>query len=112
MNKRTKITPVEAFAIIKEVKVDFTNFDTLGNPFGGLGCLRIYPHTYRPLSAGDYKSQEVTGAIVHWCTLGEISTTTVESDLADYLQSRLGNSYMPVCCSSTSTKRMVITLTI
>ena len=83
-------------AIIKEVKVDFTNFDTMGNPFSGLGCLRIYPHTYRPLSAGDYKSQAVSGAVVHWCTLGEISTFSVESDLADYLQSGLGNSYMPV----------------
>lgn len=76
--------------------MDFTNFDTLGNPFGGLVCLCIYPHTYRPLSAGDYKSQVVNGAIVHWCTLGEISTTSVESDLADYLRSRLENSYMPV----------------
>ena len=90
------INSIPSNAIIKEVKVDFTNYDTMGNPFDDLGCLRLYPHTYRPLSADDYKSQAVTGAVVHWCTLGEISTYSVESDLADYLQSRLGNSYIPV----------------
>ncbi|MDO9546752.1 MAG: NBR1-Ig-like domain-containing protein [Pelolinea sp.] len=90
------ISGIPSNAVITEVKVDFTNFLTLGNPFGGLGCLRLYPDPYRPLSMGDYTPPPVTGANVRWCSSAELSAVSVESDLADYLQSRLGNPYMAI----------------
>lgn len=90
------ISGIPASAIIQEVKVDFTNFLTLGDPFGDLGCLRIYPDSYRPLDAGDYTPPPVTGAIVRWCSSGELGTISIDDDVKDYLQSSLGNNYLPV----------------
>jgi hypothetical protein len=90
------ISGIPLNATIKEVKVDFTTFLPLGDPFGGLGHLRLYPHTYRPLSVDDYTPPPVLGAVVRWSTSGELSTVSVEADLADYLQLRLGKPYMPL----------------
>jgi len=85
-------------AQITEVKVDFTDFIVFfGDPFGDLGCLRMYEHSYRPFSVGDYTPPPVSGALVNWCSSAELSSITVEDDLADYLQDRLGgNGWMPV----------------
>ncbi|MCD6355690.1 MAG: hypothetical protein J7L66_00265 [Anaerolineaceae bacterium] len=91
------ISGIPSSAIIQEVKVDFTNFITFfGNPFNDLGCLRMYPQTYRPLSAGDYTPPPVTGADARWCNAGELGTVSVEEYVKDYLQSRLGNTWLPV----------------
>lgn len=90
------ISGIPASAQITEVKVDFSNYLTLGNPFGDLGCLRLYGDPYRPLDAGDYKTPPVDGALVRWCNSAQLGSITVESDLAEYLQSRLGTSWMPI----------------
>jgi len=90
------ISGIPSSAQITEVKVDFTNFLTLGDPFGDLGCLRMYDDPYRPLDASDYTPPPVTGALVRWCSSAQLSSITVEDDFADYLQDRLGSNWMPV----------------
>ena len=91
------ISGIPDSAQIKEVKVDFTNFLILGDPFGDLGCLRVYGDSYRPLNSGDYKTPPVSGPLASWCTSGELSSITVEDDLANYLQDRLSvNNWMPL----------------
>ncbi len=90
------ISSIPAGAQITEVKVDFTNFLTLGNPFGDLGCLRMYEDPYRPFDDSDYTPPPVSGALVNWCSSAELNSVSVETDFADYLQDRLGNNWMPV----------------
>jgi hypothetical protein len=90
------ISGIPSSAQITEVKVDFTNFLVLGDPFGDLGCLRVYEDPYRPMNAGDYTPPPVTGELVRWCSSAQLGSVTVESDLADYLQSRLDTDWMPI----------------
>jgi hypothetical protein len=90
------ISGIPSNAVIKEVKVDFTNSLALGDPFGGLGCLRLYPDSYRPLSKGDYKSGAVLGADARWCSPGELGVESVQTDVAESLQLQLGNQYMTI----------------
>jgi hypothetical protein len=90
------ISGIPAGAQITEVKVDFSNFLALGDPFGDLGCLRMYADPYRPLDAGDYTPPPVSGALVRWCSSDQLGAVTVEADLADDLQDRVGNNYLPI----------------
>ena len=90
------ISGIPASAQITEVKVDFSNFAVSGNPFGDLGCLRLYADPYRPLDASDYTPPPVVDALVRWCSSAELGSVTVEGDLANYLQGRLGTNWMPI----------------
>lgn len=90
------ISGIPSSAEITEVKVDFTNFLVLGDPFGDLGCLRLYEDPYRPLDSSDYTPPPVSGALVRWCSSAQLSSITVEGDLADYLQSRLDTNWLPI----------------
>ena len=84
------ISGVPAGATITEVKVDFSNYDTLGAPFTNLGCLRMYSQNYQPIDAGDYTAPGALGAIVRWCNTAELSTVSVEDDVKTQMQSTLG----------------------
>jgi hypothetical protein len=90
------ISGIPSDAIIKEVLVDFSNHLILGDPFGDLGCLRVYPDKFRPLDTNDYTPPPVSDWDVKWCNSAELNAITVEDKLKDYLQSRLGKTYMPI----------------
>ena len=86
------ISALPASATILGVHVDFSGYDTLGNPFA-LGCLRMYPQNYGSVDASDYHSGSSTGAVVRWCNAGELSNTSFNApDLVSKIQSSLGNN--------------------
>ncbi|HOJ01422.1 MAG TPA: NBR1-Ig-like domain-containing protein [Anaerolineaceae bacterium] len=86
------ISGIPADATITEVRVDFTDFDMLDDPFGDLGCLRAYVQNYGNLDAGDYFGGVPIGAIGRWCSAGELQTVAVDDDFKSALQSAVGNS--------------------
>ena len=63
-------------ATITSVKLKFVSWDTLGDPFGGLGCLRAYYQNYGGLDAGDYTPPPVMGSIARFCSEADLSDTT------------------------------------
>lgn len=79
-------------ATILGVQVNFSGYDTLGNPFA-LGCLRMYPQNYGSVDAGDYYTGSTSGAVVRWCNAGELSNSNFEApSLVSKIQSSVGNS--------------------
>lgn len=74
---------------IIEVKVDFTDYDTLGDPFGGLGCLRGYPGNFFDLNAGDYDGGVASGAVLRWCNTAQLDVQSIEGDLKTAVQAAL-----------------------
>lgn len=78
---------------ISAVKFSFTDFDTLGDPFGGLGCLRMYEQNYGSLDASDFTGGSPLGAFGRWCSSGELGTVAAGgSDLVSLFQSYVGSS--------------------
>lgn len=53
--------------------------DTLGDPFGNLGCLRAYVHDYGSVGYEDFKPTGATGAIVRFCNAGEVDNVSIQS---------------------------------
>ncbi len=86
------ITSIPANATITKAVADFSDFDTLGNPFTALGCLRAYPQHYGTLDAGDYYTGHALGAILRWCSVDELKTPQDNDDLKSRLQHSLGAS--------------------
>ncbi len=86
------ISSIPAAAIIDSVRVDFSDYDTLGDPFSSLGCLRAYQGSFFPLDAADYFVGSPLGAVLRWCDTGELSIAFLDDDVKNSLQSALGNS--------------------
>ena len=83
---------IPAGSTITEVKLDFSHYDKLGDPWGSLNCLRLYQHDYGALGAGDFFGGVATGALVRWCNDGELSAVAADSDMISALQSKVGSS--------------------
>jgi hypothetical protein len=91
------MSAIPAGAIIQQVKLYFSGYDTLGNPFGGLGCLRMYLQDYGGLNAGDYFGGSPLGALARWCAVGELSSVyTGDSNLGSQVQLKVGSSRFQV----------------
>lgn len=88
------ISGIPASATIVSVKFDFAGYDKLGDPWGDMGCLRIYEQNYGSLDAGDYFGGTALGAIVRWCNDGELSSTAADEDMKNFVQGKLGSSRM------------------
>ena len=50
--------------------------DTLGDPFGNLGCLRAYVHNYGSVGYEDFKPINVTNGIVRFCNEAEFNISS------------------------------------
>lgn len=85
------ISSIPTGATIVEVKVDFSNYDMLGDPFA-LGCLRIYPQNYGALDSGDFFTGSATGAVSRWCNADQLSTVSAQNDIKATIQSVVGSS--------------------
>jgi hypothetical protein len=85
------ISGIPSGATITEVKVDFSDYDTLGSPFG-LGCLRMYQQNYGSLDGGDYVGGSPLGTLSRWCNTGEVSAVAVDDDLKAVIQALVGGS--------------------
>jgi hypothetical protein len=86
------ISSIPAGSTINSVTVDFTDYDTLGDPFGDLGCLRGYVDNYGTLDSSDYFGGSPLGAIMRWCNAGQLSTSGTDNDVKSALQSVVGSS--------------------
>lgn len=86
------ISGIPAGSTIDSVKVDFTDYDTLGDPFGSLGCLRGYVQNYGSLDSSDYHHGGASGAILRWCNSGQLSTAETDDDVKSALQAQVGSS--------------------
>lgn len=86
------ISGIPAGSTITEVKVDFSDFDMLDDPFGDLGCLRAYVQDYGSMDAGDFFDGSPLGAIGRWCSSGELQTIAVDDDFKSALQNAVGDS--------------------
>ncbi len=76
---------------IIEVKVDFSDYDTLGDPFGSLGCLRGYQGNFFDLNAGDYDAGVASGALLRWCSTAQLNVESIEGDLKTAVQAALAS---------------------
>ncbi|MCL5428370.1 MAG: NBR1-Ig-like domain-containing protein [Chloroflexi bacterium] len=85
------IASIPTDATIQEVKVDFSGFDTAGNPFASMGCLQGFAGSYFPLDAGDYNASG-SGPDMEWCSTSDLSTVFINGDVADRLQDALGSA--------------------
>lgn len=85
------ISSIPTDATIEEVQVDFSNFDTVSNPFGSMGCLQGFAGSYFPLDASDYNASG-SGPDMEWCSTSELSTVFINGDVADRLQDALGST--------------------
>lgn len=84
------ISGIPAGANITQVTVDFSDYDTLGDPFSNLGCLRAYEHDYGTLDSDDYHHGMASNAILRWCNLAELSTAAPDEDVLNALEAQLG----------------------
>jgi hypothetical protein len=75
---------------ITEVKVDFTDYDKLSDPWGSLNCLRMYNQDFGILDGTDYFAGAPLGALVRWCNDGELSVSQAQSDMIAAVQSKVG----------------------
>jgi hypothetical protein len=64
---------------IISAKLAPVSFDTLGDPFGSLGCLRAYVHNYDTVGFEDFKPTGVTGAIVSFCNEAELNISSEQT---------------------------------
>lgn len=85
------ISSIPTDATIGEVRVDFSGFDTVTNPFASMGCLQGFAGSYFPLDASDYNASG-SGPDMEWCSSSELSTVFINDDVADRLQDALGSA--------------------
>jgi len=90
-------------ATITKVMVDFSDYDTLGNPWGlSDGCLRAYSQNYGTVDAGDYFGGGPTGAYIRWCGPAELSSSFEDPDMISLVQSKVGSSRLQMRLQFTS----------
>lgn len=86
------MTVIPAGAIIQQVKLYFSGYDTLGNPFGSLGCLRMYRQDYGVFEASDYFGGAPLGALARWCAEGELAVIySGDSNFGSQVQLKVGS---------------------
>jgi len=82
---------IPAGSTITKVVVKFNDYDTLGNPFTiSDGCLRAYVQDFGSVDAGDFYSGDPTGAVIRWCSTGDLNTATDTPDMVSVVQSKVG----------------------
>jgi hypothetical protein len=88
---RFDISDIPGAALITDVVIDIVSFDTLGNPFGSLGCLHVYPGDFFPLGADDYVGVPAPSqGAVRWCNTTQLNNKTSDDDMVAALQDAVG----------------------
>jgi len=89
------ISTIPADAVITSLEVDFSSYAIGGNPFGDLGCLRVYPQIYGTLESDDFFTGSPIGAILKYCS--EAALVPRDSDsFRDALQEAVGHDRFQV----------------
>jgi hypothetical protein len=87
------MTSIPAGATITKVVVDFSSYDTLGNPWSlGDGCVRAYVQNYGTMDAGDFFPGDPTGAVTRWCSAAELSSAFEDNGMKAAVQTAVGSS--------------------
>jgi len=88
------ISGIPSTATITKVVTDFSDYDTVGDPFslGNDGCVRAYAQDFGTLDAGDFFVGDPLGAIGRWCSASELNAAAEQPDMKSALQAKLGNS--------------------
>ena len=88
------ISGVPSAATVTKVVTDFTDYDTLGDPFslGSDGCVRAYVQDFGALDSADFFVGDPLGAVGRWCSTAELDAATEQPDMKAALQSKLGSS--------------------
>lgn len=86
------ITGIPVTATITEVKINFSEYTVFGDPFGGLGCVGVYPQDYGVLDASDFYVGVPSGPNFEWCTAAALSEVVTDNDFRVQLQAKLGMS--------------------
>jgi hypothetical protein len=87
------MTGIPSGATITKVDVDFSDYDTLGDPWSiNDGCLRAYVHNYGTLDAGDFFVGDPLGAVISWCGAGQLNSSFEDPDMKSVAQGRVGAS--------------------
>ncbi len=79
-------------ATVQSVSIIFPGYDTLGDPFGSLGCMRVYEQNYGSLDAGDYQHPPVLGAVARFCSEADLTNENAQqlsSSTFAHVQGRL-----------------------
>jgi hypothetical protein len=83
------LTLIPSGATITKVVVDFTDFDTLGNPWSlSDGCLYAYEHSYATLDADDYFPVDPYPIYeaTRWCGAGELGRAAEAPGMKEVVQ--------------------------
>ncbi|MFH1185474.1 MAG: NBR1-Ig-like domain-containing protein [Chloroflexota bacterium] len=88
------ISGIPSTSTVTKVVTDFTDYDTLGDPFslGSDGCVRAYVQDFGTLDSGDFFVGDPLGAVGRWCSTAELNAATEQPDMKAALQSKLGSS--------------------
>lgn len=71
------ISSIPDDAEIQKVSLDLGNAPVIkGDPFGDLGCLRVYPDQYGSLSSGDYTPPPVNSSGWRFCTENQMDESS------------------------------------
>ncbi len=82
-------------ATLTALALSWPNYDTLGDPFGALGCVRVYLDDYGTLDPGDYTPPPVSGAVGSYCSTAEIEQAAdrpLSSVAVNLMQHRLNDN--------------------
>jgi hypothetical protein len=87
------ISSIPFGSTILQVIVNFSGASLYsGNPFSlSDGCLRGYVDNYGALDASDFYPGDPLGAIMRWCSWGELGSQSVNADVASALQAAVGS---------------------
>lgn len=91
------LSGIPAGSTIVGAYLHWPSYDTLGDPFGSLGCLRIYVDDYGSLDAGDYTPPPVSGSIGRYCSTAEIdnaASTSLNDSVKNTIHSRAGSGVL------------------
>ncbi len=91
------LSSIPSGATIVAAYLHWPSYDTLGDPFGSLGCLRVYPHNYGTLDAHDYTPPPVLGAIGRYCSTAEIdnaASTPLNDSVKNIIHDRAGSGVL------------------
>ena len=88
------ISSLPSNAHITSASITIVNYDALGDPFGVMGCLRMYPDKYDTLDANDYRKGMLLKTKVQWCSQAELNGTTKNDSFKNTLQNSLGSNFL------------------
>jgi hypothetical protein len=84
------ISSIPKGAIIRSATLEFPGWEMVGAPFFKLGCLNVFPASYRMLSTQAYSNTLAAVPYMKICSPAQLNTPQGCADLSDAVQAALG----------------------